>query len=84
MIENKVVQLRERTGLNRREFCELFEIPYRTVTDWELGNRHAPAYVVRLMEYYIYKEGFIKEPSSDSTQESEESHEKTNEMLYLY
>jgi DNA-binding transcriptional regulator YiaG len=28
------------TGMNRKEFCEYYEIPYRTVTEWkgELEN----------------------------------------------
>ena len=30
-------KLRESTGMNRKEFCEYFEIPYMTETDWELG-----------------------------------------------
>lgn len=34
-------QLRQQMGMNRREFCETFDIPYRTVTEWELGNRNA-------------------------------------------
>lgn len=48
--------LRESTGMNRREFCEYFQIPYRTVTEWERDNRHAPEYVLRLLEYYIRME----------------------------
>ena len=42
--------------MNRKEFCEYFQIPYRTVTEWELDNRHAPEYVLRLLEYYIRNE----------------------------
>ena len=30
----KIKELREETGLNRKAFCEKFEIPYRTVTEW--------------------------------------------------
>ena len=41
--------------MNRKEFCKYFQIPYRTVTEWELDNRHAPEYVLRLLEYYIQK-----------------------------
>ena len=48
---SKMRELRKRTGMNRKEFCHFFEIPYRTVTDWELDNRHAPEYVLRLLEY---------------------------------
>ena len=52
----KIKELRERTGMNRKEFCDCFQIPYRTVTDWERDNRHAPEYVLRLLEYYIRME----------------------------
>ena len=46
-------QLRESTGMNRKEFCEYFEIPYMTVTDWELGKRRVPQYLLRLIEYKV-------------------------------
>lgn len=65
---DKIKELRESTGMNRREFCEYFQIPYRTVTEWELDNRHAPEYVLRLLEHYIRTEGLIKEPSSDNVE----------------
>ena len=55
-----VVEERESTGMNRKEFCDYFQIPYRTVTDWERGNRHAPEYVLRLLEYFIRMEGMSK------------------------
>ena len=56
----KIKALRESTGMNRKEFCAYFDIPYRTVTDWEHDTRHAPDYVLRLLEYYIRMEGLIK------------------------
>ena len=59
--KNKMRKLRESTGMNRKAFCEFFGIPYRTVTDWELDKRHAPEYVLRLLEYYIRHENFCKE-----------------------
>ena len=46
-------KLRESTGMNRKEFCEYFEIPYMTETDWELGNRRVPQYHLRLIEYKV-------------------------------
>lgn len=51
--KTKIKELRELTGMNRKEFCEYFQIPYQTVTDWERDQRHAPDYVLRLLEYYI-------------------------------
>ena len=61
-MDNKdyLVQLREETGMNRKEFCAYFEIPYRTEQDWELGNREMPEYLLRLMEYKIRMEKLIK------------------------
>ncbi|MBQ8800117.1 MAG: helix-turn-helix domain-containing protein [Lachnospiraceae bacterium] len=54
--QQKVIELRKRTGMNRKEFCEYFMIPYRTVTEWERGTRNAPEYVLRMMEYMIRME----------------------------
>ena len=51
--KDELRKLRESTGMNRKEFCEYFEIPYMTVTDWELGNRRVPQYLLRLMAYKI-------------------------------
>lgn len=62
--KEKIRELRESTGLTRKEFCQLFQIPYRTVTEWELGNRHAPEYVLRLLEYYIKNEVLMKNGSN--------------------
>ena len=46
-----LIELRTSTGMTRREFCKYFEIPYRTLQDWELGNRKMPDYLLRLMAY---------------------------------
>lgn len=51
--QQRIKELREQIGVNRKEFCEMFEIPYRTVTEWERGNRRPPSYVVRLLEYCV-------------------------------
>lgn len=55
--------------LNRKEFCEYFQIPYRTVTEWERDTRHAPEYVLRLLEYYIRVENLAKEQRVGNTDE---------------
>lgn len=75
----KIKELREMTGMNRKEFCKYFGIPYRTVTEWELDNRHAPSYVLHLLEYYIHNEGLIQTPGdSTPTEERSSSYEETN------
>lgn len=53
-------ELRESAGMSRRQFCEYFEIPYRTLQDWELGNRSCPHYVVALIAYKLKHEGYIE------------------------
>lgn len=55
-IKDQVIELRKSTGMNRKEFCEYFGIPYRTVTEWERGTRTMPDYVLRLMAYQIKME----------------------------
>jgi len=64
----KIKELRKLTGMNRTEFCEYFEIPYRTVSDWEGGKRHAPEYVLRLLEYYIRMEKMGKNNEENSNE----------------
>ncbi len=51
-----LIELRTSTGMTRKEFCEYFEIPYRTLQDWELGNRKMPDYLLRLMAYKVEME----------------------------
>ena len=69
----KMKELRESTGLNRKEFCEKFEIPYRTMTEWELGHRNAPPYVLRLLTYYIEMQE--KLAGSGNSESREDAHE---------
>ena len=59
--KEQLIQLRKETGMNRKQFCEYFDIPYRTVTDWELGNRQMPEYLLRLMKYKVEVERLMKE-----------------------
>ena len=58
-------KLRESTGMNRKEFCEYFMIPYATVTDWELGHRKMPEYVLRMMAYQVKMEGLDRIPEEE-------------------
>lgn len=44
--EGTVKQLRESTGMTRKEFSEYFGIPVGTVRDWEQSKRNPPKYVV--------------------------------------
>lgn len=52
--------LRERSGMNLKQFSEYFNIPYRTLQHWEAGDRQCPVYVLELIEYKLRKENIIK------------------------
>lgn len=47
------VTVRNKTGMNRKEFAAWLGIPYRTMQDWELGNSQVPEYVLRLVAYKV-------------------------------
>ncbi len=64
-LKDKLIELRVSTGMNRRQFCEYFEIPYMTVSDWEHGNRRVPNYLLRLLEYYVRTQELAKENGTD-------------------
>ncbi len=59
---SRIKQIRLSTGMTRKQFCAYFDIPYRTVTEWERDTRHAPAYVLNLLEYYVIHEGLSVHP----------------------
>lgn len=44
-----IKELRQQTGLSQTAFARYFEIPVRTVQDWEQGKRKPPEYLVKLM-----------------------------------
>ena len=62
----QIKKLREQSGMNRKEFCEYFKIPYRTVTEWERGTRNAPEYVLRLLAYYLKMESLKQNKENGS------------------
>lgn len=57
---NEFKKLREQSGLTRTQFSKYFGIPYRTIQDWELGNRKCLDYVLKLIEYKLINEGMIR------------------------
>lgn len=48
--------IREKSGMNRKDFAEWLGIPYRTMQEWELGRRVMPEYVLRLIAYKVLNE----------------------------
>ena len=58
-------ELREQSGMNKTQFAEYFEIPYRTVQNWEAGVNKCPDYLLKLLQYKldtektVHEEGFV-------------------------
>ena len=42
-------EMRALLGMSRPEFSKKYEIPLRTIEDWEAGKRKCPSYVTRLL-----------------------------------
>lgn len=53
-------ELRKESGMNQTEFARYFNIPRRTVQNWDLEIRECPTYLIELMEYKLKNEGIIK------------------------
>ena len=66
-ITKTIKELRENTGMSRKEFSEHTGIPVRTLEDWEAGRRTPPEYIPRLLVYQIrFADSYtIKEKSTD-------------------
>lgn len=54
-----IKELRLSTGMTQQEFADYFNIPKRTIENWESDKRNPPVYVVELIEYKIEKEILI-------------------------
>ena len=54
-----IKELRQSTGMTQTEFGDYLNIPMRTIQNWEGGQRSAPEYVVKLIEYKLLKERLI-------------------------
>ena len=48
-----VKEIRLSTGLSQGKFCEMLNIPKRTLQDWEQGLRQCPEYVAELIAYRV-------------------------------
>ena len=56
-----IKELRECTGMSRKEFSEHTGIPVRTLEDWEAARRTPPEYIPRLIAYQLKYEELVKE-----------------------
>lgn len=57
---NPFKSLRQESGMTQKAYAEYFDIPQRTIENWESGQRVCPKYLFKLMEYKLKNEGICK------------------------
>ena len=54
-----IKELRSITGLSQQAFSDKYNIPKRSIENWESGKRTPPEYVIKLLERVV-KEDLCK------------------------
>ncbi len=60
-----IKELRESTGMTRREFSGHTGIPVRTLEDWEAARRTPPEYIPRLIAYQLKYEEVMRKKETE-------------------
>ena len=50
---SKIKEERLKLGLTQQQLAELTGIPFRTIQNWEGGQRKCPEYVEKLLVFYL-------------------------------
>lgn len=48
-MKDKIKEIRKMTGLSQAKFAARYEIPKRTIENWETGKTEPPEYVYKLL-----------------------------------
>lgn len=56
----KIKEIRKMTGLSQAKFSKKYNVPVRTLQNWEAGKNSPPLYVIELLEFKIMQD-FSKE-----------------------
>lgn len=56
-----IKELRDKSGLSQSDYAEYFDIPLRTIENWEseTNSRKPPIYLIELMYFKLKTEGLI-------------------------
>ena len=58
---NEIKQIREKTGMNQREFADYFHISIRTLQAWERSDpSRPPEHVIYMIKYILYFEKLLE------------------------
>jgi putative transcriptional regulator len=50
----EIKKIRMMTEMNRSQFSRYYNIPLRTLEDWESGRSHPPVYVIELLAKAVF------------------------------
>lgn len=56
---NTILELRRAAGMTQKAFSEYFNIPKRTIEQWEGNHRECKDYIIELIKYKLEKENLI-------------------------
>ena len=56
-----IKEIRSLTGLSAQKFGDKYNIPLRTIQNWEGGARKAPEYILTLLERVVREDEKIKD-----------------------
>lgn len=62
-----ITELRESTGTNQKQFAAWFNIPLKTVQNWEYGRSTPPVYVIEMIKTIINHSKSFKIIESENT-----------------
>ena len=54
--KQRIKELRKSMGLSQSKFAEKFDIPVRTLQQWEQGRSEPPVYVIKMISYIMLLE----------------------------
>ncbi len=57
LANSKLVDNRQSIAPSRAEFSRMYDIPLRTLENWDSGKTESPLYVKMLIDYSIYMSG---------------------------
>ena len=53
---NSIKKIRSYTGLSQAKFSQKYNIPTRTVENWESGSRKCPEYLIQLLSRVVQED----------------------------
>lgn len=59
----KIKELRDILGVSRAEFSRRYQIPIRTLENWEYGTSVPPTYVLELLERAVKQDKMLENDS---------------------